>query len=122
FVGNRLQHALWREAIALVEHGGCDAETVDTVIKASFGRRLAVLRPLEKADLVGTHLTLALHKKVLPPIEEQGRPPPSLEALVANGKLGFKSGEGFRPWSAQAQAALRTKVLQHLKKARIADG
>ncbi len=30
FVGNRLQHALWREAIALVEHGICDAETVDT--------------------------------------------------------------------------------------------
>src|SRR5215470_11632799 len=41
FVGNRLQHALWREAIALVERGVCDAETVDTVIKASFGRRLA---------------------------------------------------------------------------------
>ena len=57
FVGNRLQHALWREAIALVEHGICDAETVDTVIKASFGRRLAVLGPLENADLVGTDLT-----------------------------------------------------------------
>ncbi|TMK14424.1 MAG: 3-hydroxyacyl-CoA dehydrogenase family protein [Alphaproteobacteria bacterium] len=99
FVGNRLQHALWREAVALVERGICDAETVDTVIKASFGRRLAVLGPLENADLVGTDLT-----------------------LVANGKLGFKSGEGFRPWSAQAQAALRAKVLQHLKKARTADG
>ena len=54
FVGNRLQHALWREAIALVENGICDAETVDTVVKASFGRRLAVLGPLENADLVGT--------------------------------------------------------------------
>ena len=43
FIGNRLQHALWREAIALVEQGICDAETVDTVIKAAFGRRLAVL-------------------------------------------------------------------------------
>ena len=40
FVGNRLQHALWREAISLVENGICDAETVDTVIKAAFGRRL----------------------------------------------------------------------------------
>jgi 3-hydroxybutyryl-CoA dehydrogenase len=54
FVGNRLQHALWREAVSLVERGICDAETVDTVIKASFGRRLAVLGPLENADLVGT--------------------------------------------------------------------
>ena len=74
FVGNRLQHALWREAIALVEHGICDAETVDTVIKASFGRRLAVLGPLENADLVGTDLTLAIHKTVLPAIESRPGP------------------------------------------------
>ena len=122
FVGNRLQHALWREAIALVERGICDAATVDTVIKASFGRRLAVLGPLENADLVGTDLTLAIHQTVLPDIENRRGPSPYLEALVANGKLGFKSGEGFRPWSADAQAALRAKVLQHLKKARTADG
>jgi 3-hydroxybutyryl-CoA dehydrogenase len=121
FVGNRLQHALWREAIALVEHGICDAETVDTVIKASFGRRLAVLGPLENADLVGTDLTLAIHQTVLPAIESRAGPSPYLEALVAQGKLGFKSGEGFRKWSADAQAALRGKVLQHLRKARASD-
>jgi len=118
FVGNRLQHALWREAIALVEHGICDAETVDTVIKASFGRRLAVLGPLENADLVGTDLTLAIHQTVLPAIESRAGPSPYLEALVAQGKLGFKSGEGFRTWTADQQAELRSKVLQHLKKAR----
>jgi 3-hydroxybutyryl-CoA dehydrogenase len=121
FVGNRLQHALWREAIALVEHGICDAETVDTVIKASFGRRLAVLGPLENADLVGTDLTLAIHQTVLPDIEHRPGPSPYLEGLVAKGKLGFKSGEGFRKWSADAQAALRGKVLQHLKRARASD-
>ena len=53
FIGNRLQHALWREAIAIVAEGIADAETVDTVVKASFGRRLAVLGPIENADLVG---------------------------------------------------------------------
>jgi 3-hydroxybutyryl-CoA dehydrogenase len=118
FIGNRLQHALWREAISLVERGICDAETVDTVIKAAFGRRLAVLGPLENADLVGTDLTLAIHQTVLPDIEARPGPSPYLEALVAGGKLGFKSGEGFRTWSAEEQAALRSKVLQHLKKAR----
>ena len=121
FVGNRLQQALWREAIALVEHGICDAETVDTVIKASFGRRLAVLGPLENADLVGTDLTLAIHQTVLPDIERRPGPSPYLETLVARGKLGFKSGEGFRRWSAEEQAALRGKVLQHLKRARASD-
>ena len=64
FIGNRLQHALWREAISLVEHGICDAETVDEVIKSAFGRRLAVLGPLENADMVGTDLTLAIHQNV----------------------------------------------------------
>jgi 3-hydroxybutyryl-CoA dehydrogenase len=121
FVGNRLQHALWREAISLVEHGICDAETVDTVIKASFGRRLAVLGPLENADLVGTDLTLAIHQTVLPDIEHRPGPSPYLEALVAQKKLGFKSGEGFRKWSADEQAALRSKVIQFLKKARAQD-
>jgi 3-hydroxybutyryl-CoA dehydrogenase len=118
FVGNRLQHALWRECIALVENGICDAETVDTVIKASFGRRLAVLGPLENADLVGTDLTLAIHKTVLPAIDKRSGPSPYLKKLVKDGKLGMKSGEGFRSWTPEQQAELRAKVLQHLKKAR----
>jgi 3-hydroxybutyryl-CoA dehydrogenase len=121
FIGNRLQHALWREAIALVEHGICDAETVDTVIKAAFGRRLAVLGPLENADMVGTDLTLAIHKTVLPAIESRPGPSPYLEKLVANGNLGFKSGQGFRTWTPAQQQALRAKVLQHLKMAREND-
>ena len=110
FIGNRLQHALWREAISLVERGICDAETVDAVIKAAFGRRLPVLGPLENADLVGTDLTLAIHKTVLPDIDSRPGPSPYLERLVAEGKLGFKSGEGFRKWSPEQQAALRSKV------------
>jgi 3-hydroxybutyryl-CoA dehydrogenase len=121
FVGNRLQHALWREAVALVEEGICDAETVDTVIKAAFGRRLAVLGPLENADLVGTDLTLAIHRTVLPEINSRPAPSPYLEALVAAGKLGFKSGEGFRTWTPEQQKELRARVTQHLKQARMQD-
>jgi 3-hydroxybutyryl-CoA dehydrogenase len=121
FIGNRLQHALWREAVSLVEHGICDAETVDRVIKAAFGRRLAVLGPLENADMVGTDLTLAIHKTVLPAIDSRPGPSPYLEQLVKDGKLGFKSGEGFRKWTAEQQAELRSKVLKHLKNARALD-
>ena len=121
FIGNRLQHALWREAMSLVEHEICDAETVDAVIKAAFGRRLAVLGPLENADMVGTDLTLAIHKTVLPAIDSRPGPSPYLEKLVAEGKLGFKSGEGFRKWTLAQQADLRAKVIEHLKKAREDD-
>lgn len=121
FIGNRLQHALWREAVSLVERGICDAETVDTVIKAAFGRRLAVLGPLENADMVGTDLTLAIHKTVLPDIDNRPGPSPYLEKLVKDGKLGFKTGEGFRTWSQEQQQELRAKVLRHLKQARAQD-
>jgi 3-hydroxybutyryl-CoA dehydrogenase len=121
FIGNRLQHALWREAIALVENGICDAETVDNVIKAAFGRRLAVLGPLENADMVGTDLTLAIHQNVLPAIDSRPGASPFLESLVKAGKLGFKSGEGFRKWAPEQQAELRKKVFAHLKAARAKD-
>jgi 3-hydroxybutyryl-CoA dehydrogenase len=121
FIGNRLQHALWREAISLVENGICDAATVDAVIKASFGRRLAVLGPLENADLVGTDLTLAIHNIVLPHIESRAAASPYLEKLVADDKLGMKSGQGFYPWTAEQKDALRKRVLDHLKQARAND-
>lgn len=121
FIGNRLQHALWREAIALVENGICDAETVDAVVKASFGRRLGVLGPLENADLVGTDLTLAIHNTVLPAIDSRPAASPYLEKLVRDGKLGFKSGEGFRTWTPDQQQALRQRVVQHLKNVRSLD-
>ena len=121
FVGNRLQHALWREAIALVEQGVCDAQTIDTVIKASFGRRLAVLGPLENADLVGTDLTLAIHKIVLGSIDSRPYPSPYLEKLVADGCLGMKSGQGFRNWNTDDIAALQARVTRHLWDAQLRD-
>jgi 3-hydroxybutyryl-CoA dehydrogenase len=115
FVGNRLQHALWREAIALVAEGVCDAETVDEVVKSSFGARLAVLGPLENADLVGTELTRSIHSYVLPALDRSTTPSPYLDRLIEQGRLGFKSGAGFRKWTPEEQATLRQRVTKHLK-------
>jgi len=122
FIGNRLQHALWREAIALVADGVCDAETVDTVVKASFGRRLPVLGPIENADLVGIDLTLAIHETVLPAIDHTPGPSPYLRKLINSGRMGMKSGEGFRKWTSDQQAELRARVLSHLKAMNAAEG
>ena len=116
FIGNRLQHALWREAISLVENGICDAKAVDTVIKSSFGRRLAVLGPLENADLVGTDLSLDIHENVLFDLESRKGPSPYLQQLVKDGKLGMKSGEGFQKWTDQEANEVRERVSNHLKK------
>jgi 3-hydroxybutyryl-CoA dehydrogenase len=115
FVGNRLQHALWREAVALVADGVCDAETVDTVVKQSFGLRLPVLGPLENADLVGLDLTLAIHENVLPDLDRTPGPSPFLRKLVGEGKLGMKSGEGFRHWAPGEADRVRQALTAHLR-------
>ncbi len=114
FIGNRLQHALWREAISLVENGICTADAVDLVVKQSFGRRLAVLGPMENADLVGTDLTHAIHEQVLHDIERSPSPSPLLKKLVDEGKLGMKSGEGFQKWSSSDAQQTARKVSRHL--------
>lgn len=114
FIGNRLQHALWREAVSLVERGICDAESVDTVVKSCFGRRLAVLGPLENADLVGTDLTLDIHENVLFDLESRQGPSPYLRQLVEDGRLGMKSGQGFRDWTPESAQAVRDRVAKHL--------
>jgi len=114
FVANRLQHALWREAIAMVAEGICDAATLDACVKNSFGLRLAVLGPLENADLVGLDLTLDIHRTIIPELDSLNRPNPYLETQVAAGKLGFKTGAGFRAWSQDEMSALRQRLAAHL--------
>jgi 3-hydroxybutyryl-CoA dehydrogenase len=114
FIGNRLQHALWREAISLVEHGVCDAESVDAVVKTSFGLRHPVLGPLENADLVGLDMTLAIHDYVLPHLDSTPGPSPLLEQLVEAGDLGMKTGRGFRTWTPEESDAVRARLFDHL--------
>ncbi len=110
FIGNRLQHALKREAIALVQAGVCDAETVDTVVKASFGARLGVMGPLEQSDLVGLNLTLAIHEVILPDLDTSRAPQKLLVDLVAAGHTGVATGQGFRSWTSETRAELQTRL------------
>ncbi len=117
FVANRLQHALWREAIALVETGVCDAETVDSCIKNSFGVRIAALAPLENADLVGLDLTEDIHKVILPDLNRSQAPSPLLADKVKKGELGVKSGKGFYDWTPEKADAVRARMLKHLRAA-----
>jgi 3-hydroxybutyryl-CoA dehydrogenase len=116
FVGNRLQHALWREAISIVERGIADPATVDECIKYGFGLRLPVLGPLETADMVGTDLTLAIHNYILKYIESSPEPSPLLKKKVEEGDLGFKSGRGFQEWSPEEAQESRKRLQEYLLK------
>jgi len=114
FVGNRLQHALWREAISIVERGIADAATVDECIKYGFGLRLPVLGPLENADMVGLDLTLAIHEYVLKHLESSPAPSPLLKEKVKKGELGFQKGQGFYAWSKEEAEASRKNLQEYL--------
>lgn len=114
FVGNRLQHALWREAIDLVASGVCDAETVDLVVRNTIGLRLAEMGPIENADYVGLDLTLAIHEQVLPSINSDPFPSPYLAEMVASGNLGAKSGHGFLDWPEGSREAAAKRLAAHV--------
>jgi 3-hydroxybutyryl-CoA dehydrogenase len=115
FVANRLQHALWREAISIVERGIADAATVDDAIKQSFGIRIPVLGPIENADMVGLDLTLAIHNTVLRDLEASPSPSPLLRDKVSKGELGFKSGKGFYDsWTPENIKRTRARLTKHL--------
>lgn len=114
FIGNRLQHALKREAIALVADGVCDAETIDDVVKYGFGQRLAVLGPLEQSDMVGLNLTKAIHDTLIPDLDTTAKTHPYLERLIAQGHTGMATGQGFRKWTAEQAEAVRQRLRDFL--------
>ena len=114
FIGNRMQHALWREAIALVESGVADAADVDRVVKTSFGLRLSVLGPLENADLIGLEMTRAIHEYVLPHLDARPAPSPLLDELIDRGDLGMATGQGLRTWAGGGADAVRDLLFDHL--------
>ena len=114
FIGNRLQHALKREAIALVAGGVATAESVDAVVRHGFGRRLALVGPLEQADLGGTDLTLAIHRVLMPDLDATPEPHPYLAAMVARGELGAKSGRGFYAWAPGEADRRRAEIAEGL--------
>jgi 3-hydroxybutyryl-CoA dehydrogenase len=117
FVGNRLQHALWREAFNLVDDGVCDAETIDTVVKSGFGLRLPILGPMENADLVGLDLTLDIHDYLLPRLDPPSEPSPGLRSRVHAGRLGMKSAAGFLEWTPARAEDVRRSLRAYLVRA-----
>ena len=114
FVANRLQHALWREAISIVENGIADAKTVDDSIKYGFGMRLPILGPMENADMVGIDLTLSIHSYLLKYLENSAEPSLLLKELMRKGDLGFKAGKGFQEWTPEKIENSRKKLNEYL--------
>lgn len=98
-LGNRLQHALWREAIHIVAEGIADPEDVDLAAKAGFGLRLPVYGMFEHMDAVGLELSYAVLDYVARDLYSERKAPELIRELIAQGNLGAASGKGFYDWS-----------------------
>jgi 3-hydroxybutyryl-CoA dehydrogenase len=97
---------MWREALALLDAGVCDPETLDTVVRSGFGARLAAIGPIENADLVGLDLTAAIHTYLLPHLDASTEPAQGLRERVARGELGAKTGRGYLDWPETSETKL----------------
>jgi 3-hydroxybutyryl-CoA dehydrogenase len=98
FVGNRLQHAMQREAMAIVESSAVSPEDLDDIVRNSFGLRAALLGPFERADLGGIDVTSRVQEYLLPFLEDTKIPSGLLTDRVERGDLGAKTGRGFFTW------------------------
>ncbi|WP_413595383.1 3-hydroxyacyl-CoA dehydrogenase family protein [Citrobacter youngae] len=98
FVGNRLQFALLREALHIVKSGIASAEVVDQVMRASLGRRYAMVGPLEAADMTGLSTVQDICRHLLPTLATGSDMMSLIADKVANGDTGLRSGQGFYRW------------------------
>jgi len=114
FVANRLQHALWREAIYMVENGIADAKTVDDACKYGPGLRWPVLGPMENSDLVGIELTLNIHSYILRALADNHEPSHLLREMLDRGDLGMKSGKGWQEWTPEQIDSINTGLREYL--------
>jgi 3-hydroxybutyryl-CoA dehydrogenase len=107
FIGNRLQLALLREAMYIVEQGIATPEAVDATVRYSLGRRYGVTGPLESADLGGLDIFQSIAAYLFPDLCNDTTSPALLAGPVARGDLGSKTGKGFYDWSPEVLAKLK---------------
>ncbi len=114
FIGNRLQHALAREAMSLVQKGVASAEDVDTVVKSSLAVRLLFTGPIEQRDFNGLDTHMSIAEYLYKDLEDAKTPLPILADKVAAGDLGVKTGKGFLDWREKDMAAVTAQKNRQL--------
>jgi len=99
FIGNRLQMAMLREALNIVESGVASVEAVDAIVKHNLGRRLSITGPFESVDLGGVDIFYNISEYLIEELCASKEIPLTLKNLFKNGSLGVKTGKGFYSWT-----------------------
>ena len=120
FASNRLQYALLREALYLVEEGVVSVEDVDRTLKNGVGFRYPWLGPLETVDLGGLNVFHGICQYLFPDLSTMQSPPQFFSRLVEDGKLGINRGEGFYRYEPGARdEILRKRDLYFLRQSKL---
>ena len=98
FIGNRLQFALWREALNIVDSGIADPRDVDTCLMYSFCPRYTAMGIYENFDNGGLQLNESTCRTIFPTLSNITEPPKSITDRIARGETGIKAGKGFYEW------------------------
>ncbi len=114
FLANRMQHALFREALSIIEHDIADPADVDDAIRYGFGMRLGIAPPIEVMDMGGMDLTYSIHEYLFPHIENSSKPSRLLTEAIEKGDLGFKTGKGIMEWPPEKAAQANKELTQGL--------
>ena len=109
FLANRMQHALAREAFALIDEGIASPEDVDAAVRFGFGFRFLAAGPVLQRDHAGVEIHTAAAATMYPSLSSATVPAKVLRDRVAAGKLGMKTGEGFFQWTPEKIAAERKR-------------
>ena len=112
FIGNRLQFALWREALNLVESGICDSRAVDTCLQYSFCPRYTSIGIFEHFDGGGMYLNQAGCNNIFPSLSNIDSAPAYITDRIARGDLGskFENKKGFYDWNGVDMKAFQERV------------
>jgi 3-hydroxyacyl-CoA dehydrogenase len=117
FLGNRLQFALYREALACLKEGVASVEDIDLAVKGTFGFRLPTIGPLETSDFGGLDTFLNISEYLFNEIDRSTEAPDILKEKVNMGKLGVKTGEGFYAYPGdKAQEKIKERDRQFLQR------
>jgi 3-hydroxybutyryl-CoA dehydrogenase len=117
FLANRIQHALMREALALVNDGIATPEDVDTAVRYSFGFRYAAVGPMTQKEISGWEGMAIAAKEIYPSLSNNTEISPCLNKILKEKKFGIKSKEGFKTWSDEEAADMKRKYEKRLKAA-----
>jgi 3-hydroxybutyryl-CoA dehydrogenase len=116
FLGNRIQGALMREALWLIEQGVASPEDIDATVRLSFGFRYAAAGPIVQKEHSGWDTTCAVAKIIWPDLSNAKGPPPILQRNVDEGRIGFKTKRGFFEWNDESIAKERARYERALRK------